>query len=153
MSKKLRSLVKNSSLMEVKVKYNDETFRFNLNDELSINIDKINSELTEQPSYYSFLTLLQSKLIVFKEDCEREVDKIYAKKYSRLCEKINPNTNRIYSDKLAKELAIASEEYQKAFKKMLSAKNDVGIIQACVKGFDQRFSLIQTLSANLRKES
>lgn len=151
--KSLKKQITSSSLMQVKLKYNGESFRFNLVDELSISPDKINSELKDQPTYYSFLLLLQSKLIVYKEDCERELSKIYARKYIKFSEKKNPLTGRNYSDKLAKELAIDSEEYQSAYKKLLGAKNDLGIIQSCVRGFEQRSSLIQTLSANLRKES
>lgn len=139
--------------MDIKLKYNGETFKFNLYEELSINPEKINHELKEQPSYYSFLLLLQSKLLVLKEDKEREMEKAYAKEYSNLAVKINPQTNRVFSDKLAKELSIATERYQKANIEYLTAKNDYGIIQSAVKGFEQRFSLIQTLSANLRRES
>lgn len=138
--------------MEVKIKFEGQVFKFNLNEELSINPDRINQELKEQPSHYAFLLLLQSKLLVYKEDREREMERVYAEKYSKYCEKINPKTNRPYADKLAKEMAIASTDYQEAHKKFLSSKKDLGIIQACVKGFDQRFSLIQTISANLRKE-
>jgi hypothetical protein len=153
MAKQLKALIKKSSLMDIKLRYNGETFKFNLNEELSINPDKINQELKEQPSYYSFLLLLQSKLLVLKEDKEREMEKAYAKSYSKYAVSINEKTNRIYSDKLAKELAISNDTYQKAHIEYLTAKNDYGIIQSAVKGFEQRFSLIQTLSANLRRES
>lgn len=153
MSKKLKAYVEKSNLMDIKLKYNGETFKFNLHTELSINPDRINQELKEQPSHYSFLLLLQSKLLVTKEDREREMNKAYAKEYSRLCEKVNPKTGRAYSDKLAKELAISSDKYQDTYKDYLTAKNDLGIIASAVRGFEQRFSLIQTLSANLRRES
>lgn len=153
MGKKLKSLVSKSTLMDIKLKYNGEVFKFNLHEELSINPDRINQELKEQPSHYSFLLLLQSKLLILKEDKEMEMDKAYAKEYSRLANKINSLTNRVYSDKLAKELAIASDGYQSAVKGYLTAKNDLGLIQSAVRGFEQRFSLIQTLSANLRRES
>ena len=61
--KNLKKYSNSSSLMNIKIKYGEEIFKFNLKEELEINEDKINSELKEQPSIYGFLTLLHKKLM------------------------------------------------------------------------------------------
>lgn len=153
MSKRIAKYSRKSSITQVKIKYGSEVFRFNLTDELSISELKINEELKEQPSYYGFLKMLQARLLTVKEDTEAESNKAYSSAYLKACETRNPNTNRNYSDKTAREIAIANDNYNKKLKQSIKAKEDYNLIDACVKAFEQRASLIQTLAANMRKEN
>jgi len=143
----------NSSITDVKIRFNGETFKFNLAEELSINEAKLNDELKEQPSYYGFMKMLQARLLTVKEDLERQADKTYASKYLKAAEAINPTTNRVYSDKAAIQKALANEDYNKILEKSIKAKEDYNIVDACVRSFEQRASLIQTLAANMRREN
>lgn len=151
--RKLKSLATKSKVNDIKIKYDGETFSFNLGEELSINPEKINQELKEQPSYYGFLLLLRNRLLTLKEDLERQSDKRYAHVYLKSCDKTNPKTNRPYSDKAAIQMAIEDESYNDARVKFLKAKQNYNDINACVTAFEQRATLIQSLSANLRNES
>lgn len=152
MIKKLENIVKKSQINEIKLKYNGEVFKFNLNEELSIDTAKINRELKEQPSYYGWLLLLRNRLLTVKEDLERQVEKEYARVYNLYSEKINPKTNRVYSDKACIQKALNSENYNDLKKKAIKAKRDWLDINSCVIAFEQRSTLIQTLSANMRSE-
>jgi len=151
--RKLRDISKTSKVNEIKIKYEGETFRFNLNEELSINTAKINTELKEQPSYYGFLLLLRNRLLTQKEDLERQSDKRYAHVYLRTAEKINPKTNRPFSDKAAIQTAMEDTEYNNIRTKFIQAKQNYNDINSCVVSFEQRAQLIQSLSANLRNEN
>lgn len=150
---KLKSISSGSKINEIRIKYNGETFRFNLNEELSITPSKINKELEEQPSYYGFLLLLRNRLLTVKEDLERQMDKAYAHIYLKTCEAINGKTNRPYSDKAAIQKALSSEKYNDAKQAFIKARQDYNDINSCVVAFEQRASLIQSISANLRNES
>jgi len=150
--KKLDKYITRSSINDITIKYGKETFNFNLVEELSINENKINEELKEQPSYYGFLLLLQSRLLTVKEDTQRQADSKYASKYLKASEKKNPNTGRNYSDKAAIQIALADEGYNLAVKRALQAKQDYNIITSCVRSFEQRAHLIQSLAANQRRE-
>lgn len=149
---RLGKLVNNSKVNEINIKYGKEKFSFNLNEELSITPSRINEELKSQPSYYGFLLLLRNRLLTTKEDKERESEKVYSMLYQKYCEKINPKTNRPYADKNAKELVIGSKRYNEAKIEFIKAKQDFNDIDSCVRAFEQRATLIQTLAANLRKE-
>jgi hypothetical protein len=150
---KLNSIVKSSKINEIKIKYDGETFKFNLNEELSINPKKINEQLKEQPSYYGWLLLLRNRLLTMSEDLERQVDKVYSSIYLATSDKINPKTNRPYSDKAAVQKALGSEKYNDIKAKQLKAKQNFNDINAVVRAFEQRANLIQTLSSNLRSET
>lgn len=151
--KKLKTLSSKSKVNIIKIKYDGETFTFNLSEELSINVEKLNQELKEQPSYYGFLLLLRNRLLTVKEDLERTSDKRYAHIYLKTCEKINPKTNRPYSDKAAIQMAIEDETYNEYRSKFTKAKQNYNDINACVTAFEQRATLIQSLSANIRNEN
>lgn len=153
MAKRLGIISKDSKVNEIKIKYNGETFKFNLNEELSINTTKLNQEIKEQPSYYGFLLLLRNRLLTVKEDLELEKDKVYAHQYLKTSDAINPSTNRPYSDKAAVQKALSAKAYIEASQKFLKAKQDHNDINSCVIAFEQRSNLIQTLSSNLRKEN
>ena len=139
--------------MDIRINYSGEKIRFNLFEELIIDEDKVNSELKEQPSYYGFLLLLHKKLVRVSEDKKVEADKVWAKAYTGYKQERDENTGRPYSNELAKELANQDEDYLNAISKYHSAKENAGVIESCVKSFEQRGHLIQSIAANLRREN
>ena len=149
---KIGRYASSSSLMDISIHFGDEKFRFNLFEELVVNENKINTELKEQPSAYGFISMLQKKLIRRMKDREREKDKIYGRLYLKYRGEIAEETQRYTSDDVAKQKVIISPEYQKALGELIEAEEEVGIITSCVRSFEQRSDLIQTIAANLRKE-
>jgi hypothetical protein len=150
---KLSKIVSESKVNDITIKHDGETFKFNLAEELSINPNKINSQIKEQPSYYGWLLLLRNRLMVHKKDLERQVDKVYSKEYLKYSDKVNPKTNRPFSDKACIQKALASDDYNDIKKKFLNAEKNYNDINSCVIAFEQRATLIQTLAANQRKEN
>jgi len=142
----------NNKLLDIRIKYKREVFKFNLYEELKVDENKINSELKNQPSYYGFVGMLLIKLQRVKDDKEAEFYKKEAELYIEYKTSINPNTNRENSKELAEALVKENPAYQKLLKEFNNAKENVGIIKHCLSSFEQRSNLIQSLSANLRKE-
>jgi len=138
--------------MDIRIKFGNEVFRFNLYEELIVNEDKINKELQEQPGYYGFMGLLLVKLQRSKDDKDAELNKKEAELFVRFKTDINPNTGRETSERLADALVRDEEEYQAILKEVNNLKESVGIIKHCLNAFEQRSNLIQSLSANRRKE-
>jgi len=141
-----------SELMNVKIAYGGEKISFNLYSETVVDENKINSEIQEQPSVYGFLSMLHKRLIRQAQDMKREMEKTYSEVYIKYKEKIDDNTGRPTANELAKEKATASTRYQKSIIAYHAAQHEADIIEVCVRTFEQRQSLIQTLSANIRKE-
>lgn len=150
--KKLHRYTNKSPIMDIRIKYGNELFKFNLYEELVIDENKLNKELKEQPSYYGFMGLLLVKLQRSKDDAEAEVNKKEAMLFVKYKSELDPNTNRPYSNDLTQSLVMDDDEYQKALKIFNGFKESVGIISMCLKSFEQRSSLLQSLSANRRNE-
>ena len=138
--------------MKISISHGTEEFKFNLFEELQINESIISKEIKDQPNSYAFLAMLQTQLVYLKDRAKVSEEKIYNRLYDLFKTKINSNTNRPNSDDVAKAKAMKHPKYVKARNKTLSLSKQLGTISNCVKAFEQRSSLIQTLSANKRKE-
>lgn len=149
---KIKKYIQKSPLMDVKIKYQGEVFRFNLYEELIINEEKLNSEIKDQPSYYGFMGLLLVKLQKQMDDAEAELSKKESRLFIEYKTEINPNTSRENSTDLAEALVKDDDDYQKQLKVLNKIKESVGVMRQCLKSFDQRSHLLQSLSANRRKE-
>lgn len=148
---------RSSKLMVIDITYGSERYIFNLANELKIDEVTVNRELKNQPTSYSFICMLHEKLIHRFELLENLVEK----RYNQLYVKYKSDTRTTYytengkfpSDDLCKAMCIKNKDYQNLIKKMLTIKNQRDIIKTAVRGFEQRSFLIQTLSANIRKQS
>lgn len=149
---KLIKYAEGADLMNISISYGKDIFDFNLYQETVVNENKINSEIKKQPSAYAFLGMLHKKLIRVSQDKKREMEKAYASAFVRIKKEIDPGTNRPIANDLAKEKAQKAQKHQEAIQEYLEAQHNCDIIEVCVKAFEQRVSLIQTLSANIRKE-
>jgi len=141
----------NSKIMEISIIYGKEKFSFNLNSEIIIDENRINEEIKEQPSAYGFLGMLLVKLERVMNDKKKEMEKAYSSMYIKYRSQVDETTNRNTSHDVAKEKATNSSKHQKAIEYYHQAKENYGTINHCVKSFEQRYPLIQTLSANIRK--
>jgi len=149
---KLRKLAENSKLMEIEIIYGDEFIHFNLYQELAVNESRLNEEIKEQPSHFAFISMIAAMLSTEVARKQGQVDKRYARIFAKEKQTIDDTTERATSKELADALVINNRSYQKLLKQLIELKNQSKIAEICVKAFDQRSFLIQTLSANLRKE-
>lgn len=149
MSKRL-SQYRNLGFLNITIEYGKEVISFNLMDELKVDPDVINNELKTQASKYGFCLLLHKKLLTQYEYLCKRRQKMWAKLFFKAKEqKIN---GRPYSDDLAKAWVETQSEYVALTKKCINAKDDADTILSCVKSFEQRKDLIQSLSSNIRNE-
>lgn len=147
---KLKKYAISSNLMNILIKYQDEVLKFNLNEELIISEDKINSEIKDQPSVYGFLGMLCIKLKRFLKDKEMEMKKEYARLYVKFKTEKNDSTGRPPGDDMVESKIIVNLVYQNKVKEYNQAEEDFGTIEHCVKSFEERGKMIQSLSANIR---
>lgn len=153
MAKRLKNISKRSALMDISIKYNNDNIKFNLYEELMISESKINEEIMNQPSYFGFLSVLAVRLKRVMDDKASVRDRIFGELFSEYKEDIDPNTHRPLSNDVAEAKTLSEPSYIQALKEFSQAEENYGIIKACVDSFTQRSHLIQSLSANIRKES
>lgn len=142
---KLIKYAETSSIMEIKIKYNDQIFAFNLDKELRVSETNVAIHIKTQTRGYAFLAMLHKKLMIKVRDEQKALNRY---KYGRLAE-IKPKFSTL------KE----AEANMSSDKKLLQLENDLlhleearDTIEVAVRAFEMRKDLIQTLSANIRKE-
>jgi hypothetical protein len=156
---RLKKYIKNRKIGNVgtvRIKFEGETFIFNLVSEVKITKTTMNSEIMEQPQAYAFLTMLHKKLIAHAKQVEVDLERVYGERYMFHS---TSTKSRFYKDMAsypnataAKELVKKDALYIEAARNLIKAEEDRDTIEACVKSFEQRAFLLQTLSANNRKE-
>jgi len=154
MMRKLNKIASESELTTINITHPQlGKIRFNLFDELIINEQVVNRELSEQPSTYAYLGILHKKLNRMVKSQEMEVEKVYSKVFLENKETLNPLTNRVHSQDTIKEMVKSNAKYRSAIKKLHDLEYDKDLIYVCLNSFEQRASMIQSISANNRKIS
>lgn len=138
--------------MVVTLKFQGETIRIDLNEELSISEARINKELHDQPTHFAFLSMLLVKMKKELTKSQVDLDKIRGELFIEYKRSIDPETGRTYSNDLAEANVLLEEDYIRAQEIVIEREEQFGIVKAAVDAFNQRKDLIQSLSANLRKE-
>lgn len=150
MSKRLQAYG-DSPLMIIRITHEGEKFTFNLYKELRIrNESLMNKDLQQQPSYYGFLMVLHKKLLSSFEELKSDRKKTYGQLFFKAKgEKLN---GRPLSDDLAKAWVEKHSKYILATRACITAKDQADTVYSCVRAFEQRKDLLQTLSSNIRRE-
>lgn len=137
-----------SATNSIEITYNGEKVKFSLPDEVNINAETLNGELKSQPSKYGFLLLVHKGLITNFERAKSERKATFGRLFIKAKnQKIN---GRPMSDDLAKYSVEASPRYKRATEDCIKAKHDADVIFSCVRAFEERGRLMQTLASNER---
>lgn len=129
------------------VKYKGKVLTINITEELSINEKIINSQLKEFPSSYAFLCMLRDKSIKVKDALEREKNNAYSKAWLFYKEADNKLNNETVSHK-----ALTNPKYVSIEKRYGKALDKANRLISICKAYETRERILQTLSANLRRE-
>lgn len=131
----------------ISFKYKGKLVTINISRELEINENIINSQLKNIPSNYAFLCLLRDRIIKRRDKLEKEKDYAYSKAWLYYKE----SDNRLNNDTVSHK-ALTSKIYIKANDKYLKALDKANRFISICKAYESRERIIQTLSANIRKQ-
>ena len=148
--KKLIQYATRSNLMDINVSYGKEDFSFNLSGELAIDENIINREVKEQPSSYAFLNMLYKKLIRAFKEAEKKMERKYSQLFLKYKQEKEDSGRSLNNDSVKAKINI-DPVYNELWNEFIEAEHQAMVLEVCVKAFEQRVNLIQTLSANLRK--
>lgn len=139
-----------SPLFNITINYGGEAYKFNLAHELKIDEVLINKHIKNQPIDFSFLMMLHKKLLSEFEILKHKRKKTYGKLFLQAKDKLH--NGRPYNDDMAKAWAESRKEFQSISKQCILCKDSADTIYTCVRAFEQRKDLLQTLSSNNRRE-
>lgn len=132
----------------ISVKYKGKLVTINITKELSIDENIINSQLKNIPSSYAFLCLLRDNLIKKRDTLEREKNIAYSKAWLFYKE----SDNRLNNDN-ANHKAMVNPKYLSIEERYLKAVHKANKLISICRAYESRERIIQTLSANIRKQS
>lgn len=132
----------------ISVKYKGKIVTINITKELSIDENIINSQLKNIPSSYAFLCLLRDNLIKKRDTLEREKNIAYSKAWLFYKE----SDNRLNND-TANHKATVNPKYLSIEERYLKAVHKANKLISICRAYESRERIIQTLSANIRKQS
>lgn len=132
----------------ISVKYKGKIVTINITKELSIDENIINSQLKNIPSIYAFLCLLRDNLIKKRDTLEREKNIAYSKAWLFYKE----SDNRLNND-TANHRAMVNPKYLSIEERYLKAVHKANKLISICRAYESRERIIQTLSANIRKQS
>lgn len=132
----------------INVSFNGKNISIDVFKELLVNPSIINEQLKNSPSSYAFLCLIRNKYIKKRDLLESLKEKAYSEAYIFYKEShIGGMTNELASNK-----ANVTNRVQSLTKKFIIASNKADNLIALCKAYEGRERILQTLSANLRKE-
>ena len=132
----------------ISVKYKGKLVTINITKELSIDENIINFQLKNIPSSYAFLCLLRDNLIKKRDTLEREKNIAYSKAWLFYKE----SDNRLNND-TANHKAMVNPKYLSIEERYLKAVHKANKLISICRAYESRERIIQTLSANIRKQS
>lgn len=131
----------------LEVKYKGKSYSINISEELSLDEKILNRQLKDSPSNYEFLCHLKDQACRKRDNLEREKDAVFSQVWLYFKE----SDNRM-SNEAATHRATSNQKYQSYLKKYIRADYMANQLISICKAYENRERILQTLSANIRKQ-
>ena len=141
---KLIEFSSTSPIMDIKIKLNDKVYAFNLDKELRISENRVGAHLMNQARSYAFVAMLHKKLIIKVRDHQKHIARVRDLAISKHTDSMGIMA--------AKAKSANDPQLKKLEDELMHIEEARDTIEVCVRSFEMRKDLIQTLSANIRKE-
>ena len=133
-----------TELKKLKVKFEGRTIEIDIQKELSINENLINSQLRESPSSYYVLCSLRDKE---RDALAREKDEAYSAAWIFIKE----SNERFNNDYVAHKANI-SPKYKSIYQRYLKAVEKANKYISICRAYESRENILRTINANMRKQ-
>lgn len=131
----------------ISVLYHGKNITINITKELAIDENLIDSQLKNHPSNYAFLTMLRDEYIYKRDRLEREKDLTY----SEIWLFYKASDNKLNNDAVSNKV-ITNKKYQSILSRYEKVVYKVNRLISICKAYESRERILQTISANLRKQ-
>lgn len=128
------------------IRHNNKKYKVDLNEELKIDENIIDSSLRKSPSNYALLVLVRDKLIYERDTLEKEKDQAYSKAWLYYKESGN------LSNEAASHKAEMNKAYQGCLERYQKAEYKANRLISICRAYENRENILRTISANLRKQ-
>ena len=131
----------------IKVKYQGKLITIDIQKELTINPNKLDSQLRDIPSSYYILCNLRDKYIRKRNELARQRDEAYSNAWTYYKDS-NLNWNNDYVSNKAN----TNNKYVSLCNRYLKAEEKASNFISICRAYESKENILRTLSANLRKQ-
>ena len=131
----------------LKVKYQGKVMTIDIQKELTIDRNKVESQLREVHSSYYILCSVRNTYIRRRDSLARERDEAYSKAWTYLKD-ANPTWNNDYVSNKAN----SNHKYVSLSNKYLKAAEKAAMLIDLCKAYESKEGILRTLSANQRRQ-
>ena len=131
----------------LKVKYQGKVITIDIQKELTIDRNKLESQLREVPSSYYILCSVRNTYIRRRDSLARERDEAYSKAWTYLKD-ANPTWNNDYVSNKAN----SNHKYVSLSNKYLKAAEKAAMLIDLCKAYESKEGILRPLSANQRRQ-
>ena len=128
------------------VKYQGKVITIDIQKELTIDRNKLESQLREVPSSYYILCSVRNTYIRRRDSLARERDEAYSKAWTYL-----KDSNERWNNDYVSHKANANNKYASLYNRYLIAADKANLFISICKAYEDRSNILRTLNANLRK--
>lgn len=133
-------------LNKLKVKFQGKDLEINLNKELAINEDLINSQLMDSPTSYYILCSLRDKYIKERNALAREKDIAYSNLWIYY-----KDSNEKWNNDYVTNKVLSSKKYCSIYERYLKIEAKASQFISLCKTYETRMDILRTINANLRR--
>lgn len=131
----------------IKVKYQGKVITVDIQKELTIDRNKLESQLSDIPSSYFILCSVRNNYIKRRDSLARERDEAYSRAWTFLKD-ANPSWNNDY----VSHKANANHKYVSLSNKYLKAAEKASMLIDLCKAYESKEGILRTISANQRRQ-
>ena len=136
-----------TSIKPLVVKFQGKKITIDLEKELAINKNTLQSQLLDSPSSYYIFLALKDKAIKERDDLEREKDAAYSNAWV-----FYKNSNERWSNDYVSHKANTNPKYQSLYDRYLKASEKANKYISICKAYEARQDILRSLNANMRKQ-
>ena len=139
--------MKDITVKPIKVKFQGKTINIDIQKELSINENLMNSQLKESPSSYYILCSIRDKYIKKRDALAREKEDTYATQWVYF-----KDSNERWNNDYVSNKVLSSKKYRSVCDRYLEAAAKAAEFISICQAYSNREQILRTLNANIRKQ-
>ena len=139
--------MKGINIKPIKVKFQGEVIEIDLQKELSINENLMNSQLKDSPSSYYILCAIRDKYIKERDTLAREKEDTYATQWVYF-----KDSNDRWNNDYVTNKVLSSKKYKSVCERYLKAVTKANEFISICQVYSNREQILRTLNANMRKQ-
>lgn len=145
--KKLVKYASSSEVMDLSFEWNNKTYSFNLDEELRISEENLNTSVKSHVRGYAFILMMHKKVSIRVDEMDQEKRRLINKLTDKYMQEFD---NKVTAAKAKAESDNKVVEKQKSINRLAEIRD---YLQVCVNSLSVRKDLLQTLAANTRQEN